>query len=151
MCQTLGTAVHVNVFVVLTRIDHCLMTLSCLPCACLCKVHSLISDTLSQALCNLSLAFLDDFTLSNSTAFIRFIAFSRKLYFAFCLDRMITAFTCLPSTGTAALHCRHTFVGGILMYCQWPIIKLAMNASPKNKTAASQMVQIHTHAHFRRS
>ena len=80
------TAVHVNVFVVLTRIDHYLVTLSCLPCACLCKVHSRISDTLSQALCNLFLAFLDDFTLSD-TALIRFIAFSRKLHFAFCLDR----------------------------------------------------------------
>ena len=42
---------------VLTRIDHCLVTLSCLPCACLCKVCSRISDTLSQALCNLSLAY----------------------------------------------------------------------------------------------
>ena len=41
---------------VLTRIDHCLVTLSCLPCACLCKVCSRISDALSQALCNLSLA-----------------------------------------------------------------------------------------------
>ena len=53
---------------VLTRIDHCLVTLSCLPCACLCKVHSRISDALSRALCNLSLAFLADFTLSDSTA-----------------------------------------------------------------------------------
>ena len=46
---------------VLPRIDHCLVTLSCLPCAlfcsCLCKVRSRISDALSQALCNLSLAF----------------------------------------------------------------------------------------------
>ena len=42
---------------VLTRIDHRLVTLSCLPCACLCKVCSQISDTLSQALCNLSLAY----------------------------------------------------------------------------------------------
>ena len=57
---------------VLTRIDHCLVTLSCLPCTCLCKVRSRISDTLSQALCNLSLAFLADFTLSDS-ALISFI------------------------------------------------------------------------------
>ena len=46
-----------------------------------------VSDTLSQALCNLSLAFLADFTLSDSTALIRFIAFSRKLHSAFRLDR----------------------------------------------------------------
>ena len=36
---------------------------SCLPCPCLCKVRSRISDTLSQALCNLSLASLADFTI----------------------------------------------------------------------------------------
>ena len=43
---------------VLTRIDHCLVTLSCLPCtlfcSCLCKIRSQISYALSQALCNLS-------------------------------------------------------------------------------------------------
>ena len=47
-------------------------------------VHSRVSDALSQALCNLSLAFLTDFTLSDSTALI---AFSRKLHSAFRLDR----------------------------------------------------------------
>ena len=40
---------------------------------CLCKVRSRVSDALSQALCNLSLAFLADFTLSDSTAPIHFI------------------------------------------------------------------------------
>ena len=34
---------------------------------------------------------------------------------------------------------------------QWPIIKLAMNVSPKNKTAASHVVHIHTHVRFPRS
>ena len=52
---------------VLTRIDHCLVTLSCLPCtffcSSLCQVRSRVSDALSQALCKLSLAFLADFTL----------------------------------------------------------------------------------------
>ena len=49
---------------------------------------------------------------------------------------MITAFTCLPSykhssfTLWAYLCWRHT-------YCQWPIIELAMNVSPQNKTVAS--------------
>ena len=51
------------------------------------KFHSRVSDTLSQALYNLSSAFLADFTLSNSTALIRFKAFSRKLHSAFRLDR----------------------------------------------------------------
>ena len=41
--------------------------------SCPCKVSSRVSDALSQALCNLSLAFLADFTLSDSTALIRFI------------------------------------------------------------------------------
>ena len=63
---------------------------------------------------------------------------------------MITGFTCLPSyrhssfTLWAYLCWRHT-------YCQWPIIELAMNVSPKNKMAASHVVQIHTHARFPRS
>ena len=43
-------------------------------CSCPCKVHSRVSDALSQALYNLSLAFLADFTLSDSTAPTRFIA-----------------------------------------------------------------------------
>ena len=30
------------------------------------------------------------------------------------------------------------------IYCQWPIIELAKNVSPKKKMAASHMVQIHT-------
>ena len=45
-------------------------------------------------------------------------------------------------TGTAALQWGNTFVGG----CQWPIIELTKNVSPKNKMAASHVVQIHTHA-----
>ena len=61
-CQTLGTAAHVIVLVCWLEIHHCLVTLSCLPCtlfhSCPCKVRSRVSDTLSQALCNLSLAFL---------------------------------------------------------------------------------------------
>ena len=52
-------------------------------CSCLYKVRSQISDALSQALCHFSLAFLADLILSDSTAFIRFIAFSRKLHSAF--------------------------------------------------------------------
>ena len=60
---------------------------------------------------------------------------------------MITTFTCLPSyryssfTLWAYLCWRHT-------YYQWAIIELAMNISPKNKTAASHTVQIHTHVRF---
>ena len=85
-------------------------------CSCLCKVCSRVSDALSQALCNLSLAFLVDFTVSDCTALIRFTTFSRKLHSAFRLDRKTWSqrsnVFCL--TGTAALHCGHTFVGGML-------------------------------------
>ena len=57
---------------VLTRIDHChAHSVLFLPTG-FGQVHSQISDALSQALCNLSLAFLADF-----------IAFSRKLHSAF--------------------------------------------------------------------
>ena len=35
-------------------------------CSCLCKVCSRVSDILSQALCNLPLAFLADFTLCDT-------------------------------------------------------------------------------------
>ena len=45
---------------VLTRLsrDFLMLAMCILFCSCLCKVHSRISDALSQALCNLSLAFL---------------------------------------------------------------------------------------------
>ena len=76
---------------VLTRIDHRLsrdsLMLAIRIVFFLCKVRSQTSDALSQALCNLSLDFLADFTQSDSTALIRFIAFSCKVHSAFRLDR----------------------------------------------------------------
>ena len=100
----------------------CVLTITVLwlshacPCACLCKVCSRNSEALLQVLCNLSLAFLADFTLSDSTALIRFIAFSRKLHSAFRLDQKTWSqhSHVFHLTGTAALHCGHTFIGGIL-------------------------------------
>ena len=53
--------------------DSLMLAMCILFCSCLCKVRSRVSDALWQALCNLSLAFLADFTLSDSTAPIRFI------------------------------------------------------------------------------
>ena len=53
--------------------DSLMLGMRILFCSCLRKVHSQVSDALSQALCNLSLAFLADFTLSDSTAPIHFI------------------------------------------------------------------------------
>ena len=136
---------YVIVLVCWLEIDHCLVTLSCLPflfCFCQCKVHSRVSDALWQALCNLSLAFLADFTLSDSTAPIRFMV---KLFlsqitlcFSFESKDKITSFTCLLSyryssfTLWTYLCWRHT-------YYQWPIIKLTKNVFPKNKMAASHV------------
>ena len=69
------------------------------------------------------------------------------LCFSFGLKDKITVFTCFLSykyssfTLWAYLCWRHT-------YCQWPIIELTKNVSPKNKIAASHVVQIHTHVCF---
>ena len=127
-----------------------MLAMRILFCSCLCKVCSQISDALSQALCSLSLAFLAGFTISNSTALIRFITFSRKLHSAFCLDRKIRSQRShvFHLTGTAALHCGHTFVGAYLL----PIgNNRTHNVFPKNRTAASHVVQIDMHVRFPRS
>ena len=123
-------------------------------CSCPCKVRSQVSDTLSQALCNLSLAFLADFTLSDSTAPIRFIVklFSLANYTLLFVwierrqDHSVHMSSVLhvdysSFTLRAYLCWRHT-------YGQWPIIEFAKNFSP---VAASHVGQIHTHAHFPRS
>ena len=80
-----------------------------LLCSCLCKVCSWVSDALSQALCNLSLVFLADFTLSA----MFHTAFSCKLHSAFRLDRktwsqrshvfLLTGTVALQTSGIALL------------------------------------------------
>ena len=78
--------------------DSLMLAMRILFCSCQCKVCSRVSDALSQALCSLSLAFLVDFTVSDSTALIRFTTFSQiTLRFSFGSKDMITAFTC-PSS-----------------------------------------------------
>ena len=83
-------------------------------------------------LCNLALAFLADFT-----AFIRFIVFS-------CIKRHDHSVHM-----SSVLHVQQFYTAGTpfwrhkLTYCQWPIIELTMNVSPKNKTAASHVAQNH--------
>ena len=136
--QTLGTAVHVIVLVYWLEIDHCLVMF----CSCPCKICSRVSDALSQALCNLSLAFLADFTLSDSTASIRFIVFSRKLHSAFCLDWKTRS------------QRSHVFrLTGSIPLLEAYLLPMAnnqtcKNVSPKNKMTTSHMVQIHTHVLF---
>ena len=111
-----------------------MLAMRILLCSCLCKVHSRVSDACSQALCNLSLTFLADFTLSDSTALIRFIAFSRKLAtlcISFGSKDMITVFTCLPSYRyssfilQAYICWRHTYNGTYkerLPWTKWPLV-----------------------------
>ena len=81
-------------------------------CSSPCKVCSRVSDALSQALCNLSLAFLADFTLSDSTAPICFVVKLLSLANYTLLDRKtrLQRSHVFRLTGTAALHwCGHTF------------------------------------------
>ena len=90
-------------------------------------------DALSQALSNLSLAFLVDFILSDSTALIRFIAFSRYTLLFIWNERLDHSVHM-----SSILQVQQLYTGGTPLrytYCQWPIIELAMNVSPKNKTA----------------
>ena len=117
-------------------------------CSCPCKVRSRVSDALSQAWRNFSLAFLADFTLSDSTAPIRFIV---KLLF---LANYTLLFVWIERQDHSVLQVQQLYTVGIPLldtYCQWPIIELAKNVSPKNTMAASHVVQIHTHARFLRS
>ena len=122
---------------------------------CSCKVCSRVSDALSQALCNLSLAFLADFTLSDSTAPIRFIV---KL---FSLANYTLLFVWIESQDysvhmSSVLQVQQLYTAGIpllVAYYQWPFSNNRTHKerlSP-NKVAASNVVLIHTHACFPRS
>ena len=118
--------------------------------SCPCKVCSRVSDALSQAL---SLAFLADFTLSDSTAPICFTVI--KL---FSLANYTLLFIWIERQDhsihmSSVLQVQQLYTAGIPLLDAyllqiWPVIKLAKNVSPKNKMAASHVVQIHTHAHF---
>ena len=116
-------------------VDWSLVTLSCLPCTLfcsyLCKVCSQVSDILSQALCNLSLAFLTDFTLSGSTALIHFITPKSLANYTLLFVWIERHGNSIHMSSILQVQqlccCRQT-------YCQWPIIsELAKNVSPKNK------------------
>ena len=69
---------------VLTRIDHCLVTLSCLPCI-FCFVSAYAK--FAHEFLTLYRPCATYFSFSDSTALICFIAFSHKLHSAFCLDQ----------------------------------------------------------------
>ena len=126
-----------------------MLAIRILFCSYLCKVRSQIFDALSQALCNLSLAFLADFTLSDSTALIRFIAFSHTLLFLWIErhDHRVHM--------SSILQAQQLYTAGIPLLEAY-LLPMANNRTrnerlSKNKTAASHAVKIHTHARFPRS
>ena len=103
-------------------------------CSCPCKVWSRVSNALSQALCNLSWAFLADFTQSDSNAPIRFVV---EL---FSLANYTLLFVWIERQDyrvhmSSVLQVQQFYNAGIPLhtYCQWPIIKLAKNVSPRTK------------------
>ena len=156
-CQTLGAAVHVIVLVamcilfcsclctVCSKVSDSLMLCAfcltlCLPCtfclvSCLYKVRSRVSDTLSQALCKLSLAnfprWFHSIWFHCSHTFHNFLLQSTLCY-SFGSKDMITAFTCLSSYRYSSVTLQSYLCWGHT-YCQWPLIELAKNVSPKNK------------------
>ena len=115
--------------------DSLMLTMRIPFCSCPCKVRSRVSDALSQALCNLSLAFLADFTLSDSTGPIRFVV---KL---FSLANYTLLFVWIERQDysvhmSSVLQVQQLYTAGIPLleaYCQWPIIELAKNVSPRTK------------------
>ena len=134
----------------------CLATLSCLPCtlfcSCLCKFAPEFFDALSQALCNLSLAFLADFTLSDSTALT-----CEFDYWPLAVGMLPTKVcpqckVAVPLRRKTCERCDHVFRSKRKAECDLreKAIK-RVKASPKNKTAASHVVQIHKHVCFARS
>ena len=103
--------------------DSLILAVCILFCFCLCKVRSRISDALWQALCNLSLAFLPDFGLSDFTAFVAFFLFGSKGMITVFVAQIITfKVRCWvtdthtqihrPSTVTLGVHARRGLITG---------------------------------------
>ena len=135
---------------VLTRIDHysLMLAIRILFCSCLCKVRSRISDHLSQALCNLSLAFLADLTLSD-------------LLLSYILIASLANYTLLFVW--IERHDHSVYMSSILQvqqlytagtpFLEAYLLHMANNRTRRNErlSAASHVVQIHTHARFPQS
>ena len=138
-CQTSGAAVHVIVLVCWLEIDHYLMTLINLPCAfCFVSAYAKFAHEFRRSLTGLVqfiFSFPSWFHTIWSYCFCTFHSFHSQitLCFSFGSNDMITAFTYLPSYRYSRLYS----VGIPLLeaylhsYCQWPIIELAKNVSPK--------------------
>ena len=108
-----------------------------------------------------------DFTLSDSTALIRFSHSSRKLHSAFRLDQKTLSQRSHVFRLTGTLHCGHNFVGGILtvlrpmtnnrtqrtslLVSRSQTLLETTSLPSENKMAAIRVVQIHTYARFPRS
>ena len=151
-CQTLGAAVHVIVHVcwviTVSWLSHTCHAHSVLLLPC--KVRSQISDALSQPLCNFS--FPSWFHTIWFYCSHTFIAFSRKLHSAFVwIERHHYSVYMSSVLKAQQLYTANIPLLEAYLLPEWSIIELAMNVSPENKTAASHVVQIHTHVRFPRS
>ena len=118
-------------------------------CSCLYKVCSRVSDALSQALC---LAFLADFTLSDSDVLCEFD------YWPLAVSMPPTKVcpqckAAVPVRRKTCERCDHVFRSKQKAECNLreKAMKCMRSVAPKNKMAASHVVQIHTHACFPRS
>jgi len=143
--------VHVLVVLIRNRTlsrDSLLLAMRILFCLCLCNVRSRVSDALWHALCNLSLAFLtdftlSDFTLSDSTAVI---AFSQIIHSAFRLDRKAWS---QPVHMSSVLRVQQLYTAGIPLLEAY-LLPMANNQThskerlSQNKMASSNVVRIHT-------
>ena len=114
---------------VLTRIDHCLVILSCLPCTLFCSCL--------PGYAKFAHKFLTLFHRPSATYLHSFLT-NYTLLFAW-IERHDHSVHVFHLAGTAALHCGHTFVGA--------------NNLTRNEhlSAASHVVQIHTHVRFPQS
>ena len=107
-------------------------------CFCLCKVHSRICDALWQALCNLSSAFLADFTLWFYCSHMFYSLANYTLLFIWIErpDHGVHMSSVLQVT--VALHCGHTFVGGILTV----LLLMANNRTCKERLSHKMAVSM---------
>ena len=124
--------------------DSLMLAMHILFCSCPCKVRSRVSDALSQALRNLSLAFLANFTLPDS------ICFTVKL---FSLANYTLLFIWIERQDhsvhmSSVLQVQQLYTVGIPLleaYFNllqiWPIIELAKNDRPQGQEQNGRLLR----------
>ena len=144
-CFALCVLSHSFLRTVCSKVSDSLMLATCiLFCSCLCKVCSRVSDVLWQALCNLPLAFLVDFTLSDSIALINY-----ALLFVWIKRHDHSVHM------SSVLQVQQLYTAGIPLLEAY-LLPMTNNRTRKerlshaseNKMATSNVVQIHMYARF---